>query len=130
MGKRKYLDKIEELFEKSAVVDFRSVERVIGKKKKSSYSKLLLRNLLKRGTIMRLTKGCYTKRPDINLAVFCFKPAYLGLQSALSYHGISEQETIPIILTAKNARTGIRKIAGNNAYIRKCRKKYLFCFEY
>lgn len=31
--------------------------------------------------------------------MFCFKPAYLGLQSALSHHRLCDQATVPIILT-------------------------------
>jgi len=129
MGKRKHLDKIERLFENNLVVDSKSVFRIIGSKK-NNYTRLLLHNLLKKGKIISLAKGFYTAKNDVSLAVFCFKPSYLGLQSALSYHKLWEQETIPIIITSKKVRPGIRKIAGKNLCIRRISKKYLFGFEY
>ncbi|MEK6812870.1 MAG: hypothetical protein AABX86_02025 [Nanoarchaeota archaeon] len=127
MGKSKHLNQIEELLEKSPVIDFRSIQRRIRSK---AYAKLLVNQLRKKEKILKLAKGCYTKHKEISLAVFCFQPAYLGLQSALSYHGIWEQETIPVILTAKKVRTGIRKVDGNNSYIRRLKGKYVFGFTY
>ncbi len=130
MGKQIYLGIIERLFDKSPVVDFKSIERIIGKTKKSSYAKLLVSNLVKKRKIKKIGKGVYTKHDEISLAVFAFKPAYLGLQSALSYYGIWEQETIPVILTTKKARRGIRKIMGANTFIRNIDKKYFFGFDF
>jgi len=129
MGKRKYLDKIEELFEKSPVVSFSTINRIIKDKKKTEYAKQLVRNLGRQGKIKVLAKGYYTKHDDPSLAVFCFKPAYLGLQSALSMHGLWEQETVPIIITATKARPGKRKILEMNVNIRRISKKYFFGFE-
>src|SRR3989338_3028184 len=91
MGKQIYLDKIEAIFDKSPLVDFKSLERVIGKAKNSNYAKLLVHNLVKKGKIKKIGKGVYTKHNEISLAVFSFKPAYLGLQSALSHYKIWEQ---------------------------------------
>ena len=45
-------------------------------------------------------------------------------------HNLWEQETIPIIITARKVRQGIRKIMGINVEIRRIDKKYLFGFEY
>lgn len=126
MGTTKHLEKIEQLFEKSPVVSFRSIERIIGKGLKSSYAKLLVRNLIKKKKIISLAKGFYTKHNDIGLCVFCYKPSYLGLQTALSFHRVWEQETIPIIITTNKVRVGIRKIGENNLQIRKIDKKYFF----
>src|SRR3989344_9138445 len=98
MGKQIHLEKIERLFEKSPVVDFKSIERIIGK---NNYAKLLVSNLLKKNKIKKVGKGFYTKYDESSLSVFAFKPAYLGLQSALSFYGLWEQETIPVILTTK-----------------------------
>lgn len=131
MGKEKYLKEIEELFKKSGVVDSSSIIRIMNNKKKiKQYNKQLIRNLILKNKIKRLAKGCYTIEDDPSLAVFCFKPAYLGLQDALSFHNLWEQETIPIIITAKKARTGIRKVLGMNILIRKIDKKYLFGLDY
>lgn len=126
MGKEKYLRKIEALFDKSPVVDASSIARIIDKKQ---YPKQLIRNLVKSGKINILAKGCYTRYEDASLAVFCFSPAYLGLQDALSFHNIWEQETIPIIITSRKVRQGIRKVMGMNLLIRRIDKKYVFGFE-
>ena len=111
MGKQKYLKKIEELFKKSPVVEYSSVERIVREnKKKNEYSTQLVRNLILKGKIRRLTKGRYTSHKNPEFIVFCFKPAYLGLQDALGFHNLWEQETIPIIITTRKIRSGIRNI--------------------
>lgn len=129
MGKQIHLKQIEKLFQESPVVDFKSIERVIGAGKKSSYAKLLILNLIKRGKLKKIGKGIYTQHSESTLAVFAFKPAYLGLQSALSTHGLWEQETIPVILTTKKVRRGIRSILNSNIFIRNINKKYFFGFN-
>ncbi len=128
MGKQIHLEKIETLFEKSPVVDFDSVERIVGNK--SNYSKLLIHNMIKKGKIKKIGKGFYTKHNEISLAVFSFKPAYLGLQSALSHHGVWEQETIPVIITTRKVRMGIRSLIGANVLLRNINKKYFFGIDY
>ena len=82
------------------------------------------------GKIKRLAKGCYTAHEDTSLAVFCFKPAYLGLQDALSIHNLWEQERIPVIITVRKVRNDIRSISGANALIRRIDKKYFFGYAY
>lgn len=130
MGKQIHLKKVEGLFDKSPVVDFKSIERVVGKSKNSSYAKLLVHNLLKQGRIKKISKGVYTKHNEISLAVFSFKPAYLGVQSALSHHNFWEQETIPVIITTKKVRRGVREVIGGNILLRNIDKKYFFGIEY
>src|SRR3989338_9098421 len=131
MGKKKYSEEIGALFKKSPVVDSNSILRIIRNRKKvSQYNKQLIRNLLLAGKIRRLAKGCYTMYDDPSLAVFCFKPAYLGLQDALSMHNLWEQETIPIIITARKVRQGIRSIMGVNVLIRRIDKRYFFGYEH
>lgn len=130
MGKQIHLEKVEKLFDKSPVVDFKSIERMIGRGKNSSYAKLMIFNLIKKRKINKVGKGVYTKHSESSLSVFAFKPAYLGLQTALSHYGIWEQETIPLILTTKKVRTGIRKIMDSNILIRNIDKKYFFGFEF
>ncbi len=127
MGRAKYLGKVEELFKKSPVVKASSVARIV---KNKGYTKQLIRNLLKKGKIKKLAKGFYTKYDEASLAVFCFKPAYLGLEDALSFHNLWEQETIPVIVTAAKARQGIRQILGINVLVRRVNKKYLFGFGF
>lgn len=127
MGKEKYLKKIEELFKNSPVVSARSISRIV---KDRNYTKNIIRNLILKNKINRLTKGYYTSYDDPSLLVFCFQPAYLGLQDALSFHNMWEQETIPIIITTRKVRQGIRNLMGTNVLIRRIDKKYFFGFEY
>lgn len=131
MGKEKYLSEVEALFSKSPVVSYSSIYRIIASKKKvKQYAKRLVRYLISKGKIKRLTKGCYTAFDDASLAVFCFQPAYLGLQDALSFHNLWEQETVPVIVTTRKVRPGIRNILGTNVLIRRIEKKYFFGLEY
>lgn len=131
MGKEKYKKEIEKLFEESFIVDINSVKRIVEKTKKvKQYTKQLLRNMVKKGKIKRLTKGYYTLHDDPSLAIFCFKPAYLGLQDALSFHDMWEQETIPIVITTRKIRQGLRKVMGKNILIRRIDKKYFLGFDY
>lgn len=127
MGKRKYVFAVESLFKKSPVVNAASLKRIV---KSKGYTKQLVRNMSAKGAIKRLAKGCYTSRDDPSLAVFCFEPAYLGLQDALSFHNLWEQETIPVIITAAMVRPGLRKSMGLNIMIKRINKKYLFGFDY
>ncbi|MEK6833059.1 MAG: hypothetical protein AABY32_03340 [Nanoarchaeota archaeon] len=130
MGKKKYQEQVAELFKKSPVVGYKSIERIVKSRSNSEqYAKQLIRNLVLSKKIKRLAKGVYTIYNDASLAVFCFK-GYLGLQDALSIYNLWEQETIPIIITTKKIRQGIRNIIGSNVLIRKLDKKYFFGFDY
>jgi predicted transcriptional regulator of viral defense system len=131
MGARKHLDMVEELFKQSPVVSFDSISRIVKDgRKKSEYAKQLIRNLIIQGKVKRLTKGFYTAQDNPELIVFCFNPSYLGLQDALSFHGLWEQETIPIIITSRKIRSGLRNVNGANVLIRRLDKKYFFGVEY
>ena len=131
MGKEKYMKEIESLFEKSPVVNYSSIVRLVKSKNKANgYPKRMVNYLISRRKIKQLTRGYYTKQDNVSLIVFCFQPSYLGLQDALSHHNIWEQETIPIIITNKKARQGIRNVLGKNVLVRKIQKKYLFGIEY
>lgn len=128
MGKQIHLEKVQALFEKSPVVDFKSIERIVGKD--GNYVKLLIHNLLKKGKIKKIGKGMYTSHNELTLAVFAFNPAYLGLQSSLSHHGIWEQETIPVIITVKKVRRGVRIIMGGNIFLRNISPNYFFGWNF
>lgn len=131
MGREKYLKKVEELFRRSPVVNADSISRVVRSKKRvKQYNKQLIRNLVLGKKIKKLAKGCYTVHNDPSLAVFCFNPAYLGLQDALSFHNLWEQEAIPVIVTARKVRLGIRKVLGMNILVRRIDRKYFFGVEY
>ena len=131
MGKQKYQKQIEEITKESPVVSYNSLKRIInGKNKIKQYPKQLVRNLILKGKLKKIMKGFYSSYDDPSLAVFCLEPSYLGLQDSLSQNNLWEQETIPIIITSRKVRQGIRKINGLNVLIRIIDKKYIFGIEY
>ena len=131
MGTQKYREDIELLFSKSPVVSYNSIGRIVRNKSHASqYVKKLVYYLILKNKIKRLVKGYYTSMDESSLAVFAFQPAYLGLQDALSFHNLWEQETIPVIITSRKIRQGIRNVLGQNVFIRRINKKYLFGIQY
>lgn len=131
MGREKYQTKVKELFDKSQVVSFNSINRIVNdKKNKKQYTKKLVRNLILNKKIISLAKGCYTSKQDPSLIVFCLRPAYLGLQDALSRNNLWGQETIPVVLTSRKVRCGIRKVNNLNVLVRRIDKKYIFGINY
>ena len=60
---------------------------------------------------------------------FAFSPFYYGLQEALSLRNIWEQETNPVIITTRKARTGLREIMGANVVVKRIPKSLFFGFE-
>jgi len=129
MGKIKYVIEARKFFKESPVVDINSLKKFIPYKNKN-YIYLLISNLLKKKEINRITKGYYTIYDDASLIVFCFKPAYLGLQNAMSFHKLWEQETNPVVITTNNIRAGLRKVFGRNAFLKRVHGKYMFGYEY
>lgn len=129
MGKIKYIKDIREFLKDNPLVSINSLKNFI-KKNDKSYVYLLVSNLLKNKEIKKVTKGFYSTYDDPSLVVLCFKPAYLGLQNASSFHNLWEQETNPVVLTSSNVREGVRTIFGRNVIVKKINPKYLFGFEY
>lgn len=129
MGKIKYINEIRRLFRDSPIVDIGSLKRFI-KKNDKDYIYLLINGMLKRGEVKRITKGFYSIHEDPSLIVFCFKPSYLGLQNAMSFHNLWEQETNPVILTTRKVKNGVRNVFGRNVVMRRIDKKYIFGFEH
>ncbi len=126
MGKVKYLEKLRQLLKGAIVFRARDVELIV---KNKNYTNLLLHNLVKRGEIKRVTKGWYSFLEDPIVSVFCFKPAYIGLQEALSFYNLWEQETNVVIITIRKVRSGVRKIFGNNVIIRRIKPEFFFGVE-
>jgi predicted transcriptional regulator of viral defense system len=127
MGQMKMTDKIKEYARRTQVFDTKSVIRLVGNE---NYAYLLLNHLVKRGEIKRLTKGYYTIHDDPSLIVYCLKPAYLGLQDAMSLHDLWNQETVPVVLTTRRIRPGVRKVMGNNVIIRRISAKHFFGYDH
>ena len=131
MGKQKYQQDLERFLARNPVVSYASIARIVRHKKKvKQYVKQLIRQLIVKEKLKPLVKGYYTTQNDASLAVFCFQPAYLGLQDALSHHNLWEQETIPIIITTRKVRTGIRKVLGSNVLLCHLNRKYYFGTEH
>lgn len=130
MGKQIHMQKVIELFNKSPVVNISSIKRIIKINGNPDYSKQLVRNLVLSRKIKKIAKSCYTIHDDPGLIVFCYNPSYLGLQDSMSQHNLWEQETIPVIITSRKIRQGIRKVNGNNVLIRRINKKYVFGINY
>jgi len=131
MGRIKYIKDIRNLFKRNVIVDINSLKKFIQKKKKDErYVHQIIHNMIKNEEIKRIAKGFYSIYDDPILSVFCFKPSYVGLQSALSIHNLWEQETNPVIITAKKIRQGIRKVNKNNVILHRINPKYFFGMEY
>lgn len=128
MDKMRYISKIRDFFRESPVVNINSLKKFI--KRKNGYIYLIISNLLKKQEIRKITGGYYTIHEDPSLAVFCFKPAYLGLQDALSIHDLWEQETNPVIVTSRKVRRGTRKIFSHNVVLKNINSRYFFGFDY
>ncbi len=94
------------------------------------YADLFLHNLVKNGQTYRLTRGCYSWVEDPFLSVFCFKPAYLGLEFALSYYEVWDQETNPAIITYRRIRAGTREVLGTNVNLYRIKFDYFFGVDY
>ncbi|MHA1853248.1 MAG: type IV toxin-antitoxin system AbiEi family antitoxin domain-containing protein [Candidatus Heimdallarchaeaceae archaeon] len=127
MGKIIHLKELKEKLKLTPVFRTKDVELII---KNKNYTYLILHNLLKRGEIKRITKSWYSWQDDPTLTVFCFKPAYIGLQEALSIYNLWEQETNVVIITPRKVRSGIREFFGTNIIIHRISPKYFFGFDY
>ena len=127
MVEMKQTDKIQEYAKRTPVFGVKSVIKLAGSRE---YAYVLLNRLVRSGEASRITRGYYTVHKDPSLIVYCLKPAYLGLQDAMSFHNLWEQETAPIILTARKARPGARKVLGSNVIIRRISPKHFFGYEH
>lgn len=122
----KHMKEVMDFLKRSLVVSSRDIALIV---KNKNYAYLLARNLIKRGVMKRIVKGFYSLHEDPVIAVFCFKPSYIGLQEALSLHNLWEQETSTVVITAKRVRPGVRKVFGSNVILHRLSPKYLFGYE-
>jgi len=131
MGKIKYINDIRDFFKKNIIVDINSLKRFIQKERRGEkYVHQIVHNMIEKREIKRITSGYYSIYDDPIISVFCFKPSYIGLQSALSIHDLWEQETIPVILTTRKIRQGVRDVAGSNIILHRISSRYFFGIEY
>jgi predicted transcriptional regulator of viral defense system len=127
MGKKVHIDAVRAFIKTTPVFRARDVEVIAGDRR---YAHLLLHNMARRGEIVRLTRGFYSLEGDPVLSVFCFRPAYIGLQEALSMRNLWEQETNVVIVTAASARAGVREVAGSNVVVRPIPVTQFFGYEF
>ncbi|MDD5163273.1 MAG: hypothetical protein PHD95_03635 [Candidatus ainarchaeum sp.] len=126
----KYTKELRQHFSKKPVFSVRDIKNFFSKKKISSkYVNVLLNHLLKRKEIFRIAKGTYSFGTDPNVIAFAIQPSYFGLQDALSLHGFWNQGTIPILITPRKIRPGLRKVAGTNVLVRRISRKMFFGIE-
>jgi len=123
----KVIGKVREYLKRTPIASVDSISRIVESK---SYAYLLLNHLVKKGEVFRITKGYYSTQADPTLLVLCIKPSYLGLEDALSFHNLWEQETIPVIITPRKVRQGKRKVLKHNVLIRRILPKYFFGWDW
>ena len=124
---RGHIKKVREFLKSTPVANMQSISALIGDK---NYAYVAMNHLLKRGEVRRITRGYYTIHDDPSLLVHCLKPAYIGLQDAMSFHNLWEQETSPIIITSRRVRRGIRKVMKHNVLVRRISDEYFFGYEH
>jgi predicted transcriptional regulator of viral defense system len=127
LGKIVHLGKVREFIGQTPAFRARDVELIVGDR---GYALLMLHNLVKKGEIHRVTRGWYSRLDDPVVSVFAFKPAYLGLEEALSLHGLWDQETNVVLVTPRVVRTGVRKVMGSTVLVRKIERSRFFGYEY
>ncbi len=131
MGKIKYLDRIEEFIYRTKVFTVKDVKRfLVSNHANPDYAYTILHILKKRGKIHRIIKGYYSKYDDPMVITYCIKPSYIGLENALSLHGLWEQETNVILITPRRLRGGVREVVGTNVVVHHISKKHFFGYEY
>ncbi|MBD3248775.1 hypothetical protein GF336_01905 [Candidatus Woesearchaeota archaeon] len=131
MGKIKYTREIEEFIDKNKIFSVKDIKMLLASKNANTdYAYLLLHNLVKKGKLNRITKGYYSRYDDPMLIAYCIKPSYIGLENALSLHGLWEQETNVVLITPRKVRQNIRKVLGTNAVIHNIPGEYFFGYNY
>lgn len=125
--RNKYVGKIREYIRRTSVASIGSISALVPDRE---YAYVIVNHLLKRGEMRRITKGYYTTHEEPSLLVYCMRPAYIGLQDAMSFHDLWEQETNPIVITARKVRPGVRKVLGQNVLVRRISPRRFFGYDY
>lgn len=126
----KYTKELREEFSKKPVFSLRDVKtRFTAKKISPNYASVLLNHLLKRNEVHRVAKGYYSFYNDPNVVAFAIQPSYFGLQDALSFHGLWQQQTIPLLITPRKIRSGFRMVMGSKVLVKRTQRTLFFGFE-
>lgn len=95
----------------------------------SDYYKIFMHNIIKRGKVFTIRRGCYTLHNDPTVAGFAFSPFYYGLETALTYYKLWNYVTPLSIVTTKRVRKGSIVLLGRNANVRRIQKKHFFGYS-
>ncbi len=95
----------------------------------NTYINFFLKYLIRRGKIVKITKGVYSFSNDAELYGFGFQPFYYGLQHALTLNDLWSEQTIPVIITTRNVKTGKREIGNAKIFIRRIKPDCFFGFS-
>ncbi len=127
MGKSVHIGELRRYARSTAALSARDVELLA---KDRGYALLMLHNLASRGELNRIARGWYSIHRDPIVSVFAMRPAYDGLQEALSLHNLWEQETNVVIVTCGKAKPGVRKVMGENVIVHRIAPQHFFGFDY
>lgn len=127
MGKKVHIDKVRRFARTTPVFTARDVESLVGERR---YALLMLHQMVGRGEIHRVTRGFYSLHDDPVVSVFALRPAYIGLQDALSIRGLWEQETNVVVVTAGRARPGVREFLGSRVVVHRIDPSRFFGFDH
>lgn len=123
----KYMKRFKEKFRNYPVFTINDVMLFFEKSGATKqYVYTTIHNLLSSEEIKKITRGIYTFHEDITVVGFAFSPFYYGLQDALSWRNIWEQEVNPIVITPRKVRTGVRSFLGRNYLVRHIEKSMFF----
>lgn len=126
----KFTDELRKRFVNEPAFTSRDIRTFFaGKGLSKGYQNLMVHNLLRQGRLFQITRGAYTFRNETQAVGFAFHPFYYGLQDALSLRNIWEQETVPVVITARKVRGGRREFSGSNYIVRHISRRMLFGYE-
>jgi predicted transcriptional regulator of viral defense system len=93
------------------------------------YAKKFISNMLKDGRLYRITKGYYSFNKSIFVVGLAYKPYYYGLEYALTYHGLWNQQANITVLTTQKVREGVRSAFGINYVLKRIPQRLFFGFR-
>lgn len=127
MGRAVHLDEARRFARSTPAFKARDMELLV---KDRGYALLMLHNLAKRGELKRIERGWYSVHDDPVVSVFALKPAYIGLQEALSLRDLWEQETNVVIVTAGRSKPGVRTFMESSVVVHRIDPDRFFGFDY
>lgn len=127
MGRKVHIDTVRKFAKTTPVFTARDVESLVGERR---YALLMLHQMAKRGELHRVARGFYSLHEDPVVSVFALRPAYVGLQDALSVRDLWEQETNVVLVTAGRCKPGAREFMGSRVIVHRICPRYFFGFDY